>query len=202
MSAASPERDALLARYPAATAALLQGFVDRLLAAQSGMNLIGPSTIPELWTRHVADSAQLARHAPPGATWLDIGSGAGLPGLVLAILGADVHLVEATGKKARFLSETAEALGLRATVHHARIEALPAFPVDIITARAVKPLAQLFAWGLPFATAVTRWVLPKGATVAGEVAAARGKYRFDHDEVASETSPVGRVILASNVRPR
>lgn len=172
---------------------------------QTRMNLVGPSTLPHVWERHFADSAQLATLAPAGATWLDIGAGAGFPGLVLALLGhGPVHLVESVGKKARFLDAAVETLGLtgRAIVHHARVESLPASVIDVITARACAALDRLFEWGRRFAGPDTLWLLPKGASVAAELAAAHRRWRFDAELAPSRTDPSGRIVVARGVRPR
>jgi len=122
--------DALLARFGM--------YADALMQAQSQMNLVGPATLADIWGRHFADSAQLLPLGVVGP-WLDLGAGAGFPGMVLALLGARVDLVEATGKKANFLEETAAQLGLgdRVRVHHARAELMVPFPVANITARAL-----------------------------------------------------------------
>ena len=203
----------LMARFDLYAAALADG--------QARMNLVGPATLADVWTRHFADSAQLLTQG--GGTWLDLGAGAGFPGLVLALMGARVVLVEATGKKVRFLEETAALLGVgeRVMVHHARIEAValardgahpdPLRPsgtsptgggqaIDVITARALAPLAKLFDYGLRFAAQSTRWVLPKGARVEDELADARAMFEFDAELVPSRTSAEGRIVVATCVR--
>lgn len=170
---------------------------------QERMNLVGAATLPEIWTRHFADSAQLVELAKPGS-WLDIGAGAGFPGLVAALLGAGpVHLVESTAKKARFLETVAAELALKeVTVHSARVEAMPAFPVATITARACAPLARLFEWGSRFAQADTTWLLPKGESVEDELADARRSFAFHVKQVPSRTDPRGRIVVATDVRRR
>ncbi len=127
----------------------LDRFVTLLLATQSHTNLIGPRSVAEVWTRHIADSLQLLGLAPQARVWLDLGSGGGFPGVPIACALADrpgsaVHLVESTGKKAAFLREVCAELALPATVHHARIEALSldADP-DVVTARALAVEAEL-----------------------------------------------------------
>ncbi len=176
-----------------------------LLAEWQGrMNLVGPATLPEVWTRHFADSAQLLPRVAPGPL-VDMGAGAGFPGIVLALLGvAPVTLVEATRKKCAFLQAVVDELGLadRATVANARIEAMPAFAAATITARACKPLVQLFDWGLRFSTPETVWVLPKGATAAAEVADARRSFAFQADLIPSRTDAQARVVVAHRVERR
>ena len=177
-------------------------YAARLADGQARANLVGPATIAEVWTRHFADSAQL--RALGSGVWLDLGAGAGFPGLVLALLGARVHLIEATGKKASFLRETIDALALgeRATLHHGRIEAISAFPVDTVTARALAPLATLFDYGARFAAQDGRFVLPKGARVGEEMMAARARFEFEAALVPSRTSDTGRIVIAHGVRAR
>jgi 16S rRNA (guanine527-N7)-methyltransferase len=137
-------------------------------------------------------------------TWLDLGSGAGFPALVLARLAPGTfHLVESTAKKCAFLAAAAETLGVadRVVIHNTRIEALPVFAADIVTARACASLSQLFAWGEAFARR-GRWLLLKGRTAADEVAAAARDFTFDHRLVASRTEPQARIVDARTVRRR
>lgn len=188
------------------TLAKLDRYAALLAEWQARMNLVGPSTLPHIWGRHFRDSAQLASLAPTlghRPVWLDIGAGGGFPGLVLAILGAgDIHLVESIAKKCRFLQAVADELELgdRATIHNMRVESLVRFRADVITARACANLAQLFDWGLPFAASSTMWLLPKGASVDEEVAAARRRFSFDAELVPSRTDPQARIVVARGVR--
>ena len=135
MSPAEPEsdRERALKSTPVSreTAARLDRFVDLLRQWQQKTNLISPATLPEVWTRHVADSLQLLRFAPAAKTWVDLGSGGGFPGLALACAltdrpGTVVHLVESNGKKCAFLREAVRATGVRAIVHCERIESFVA----------------------------------------------------------------------------
>jgi len=190
----SRETTAKLARY----AALLTEWQER-------MNLVGPSTLAGIWDRHFRDSAQLMALVPRlghRPRWLDIGAGGGFPGLGLATLDAgEIHLVESIAKKCRFLETVIDELDIRrsATVHNMRVEAMPAFRADVITARACANLAQLFDWGLRFAASSTLWLLPKGASVDDEVAAARQRYRFEHELVPSRTDERARIVVAKGV---
>lgn len=173
---------------------------------QGRMNLVAASTLPDVWHRHIADSAQVATlvDATEATVWLDIGSGAGFPALVLALLcPGTFHLVEATAKKCAFLAAAANSLGVadRVVIHNRRIEAMRPFAADIITARACASLTQLFAWGAPFGGHV-QWVLLKGRTVADEVTAAASEFTFDHRLVASRTDGDARIVVARNVRRR
>ena len=173
---------------------------------QARMNLVGPSTLPQVWDRHFADSAQVLPLAGYGRSWLDIGAGAGFPGLVIALLdpGARITLVESIAKKCNFLNAVIEALGLsaRVTVENRRIETLPRQKFDTITARALAGLNQLFLWALPYAGSGTLWVLPKGASVADELALAHHNFAFDHRLIPSQTNNESRIILARGVSQR
>lgn len=185
------------------TLAQFEIYAAMLAEWQGRMNLVGPATLAQVWERHFADSAQLV---PLGsAPWLDMGAGAGFPGLVIALLGGGpVDLVEATGKKTEFLSAVAEATGLddQARIHRARIEAMPPLQPRTIVARACAPLMQLFDWGIRFAGPHTNWVLPKGARAAVEIAEARLRFRFDYDLVPSVTDAQAQIVVARNVSRR
>lgn len=185
----------------------LERYGELLVDWQQRMNLVGSSTLPDVWQRHFRDSAQLAGLAPRlghRPLWLDIGAGGGFPGLVLAALGTgEIHLVESIAKKCRFLEAVIDELALTdAVVHHARVEALPRFRADVITARACANLAQLFDWGLRFAASSTVWLLPKGAAVDEELAAAGKSWLFDAELVPSRTDERGRILVARRVKRR
>jgi len=197
------DRDRALALTPVSreTLARLDRFVALLLDTQSHTNLIGAATIPELWTRHIADSLQLLDLAPDAKTWLDLGSGAGFPGLVIAcaladLPGATVHLVESTGKKAAFLRTVAETLALPATVDHIRAERIsPQSSVQVITARAVAPLPKLFGYVAPLLKSGAKALLLKGQDVEAELTEAAKYWKIEADLVASRTSPAGRIVV-------
>ncbi len=173
---------------------------------QARMNLVGPSTLPNIWERHFADSAQLLPAAGAGRHWLDIGAGAGFPGLVIAIIDtqAQVTLVESIAKKCLFLAEVVDVLGLgdRAIVENRRIETLARQKFDVITARATAGLDQLFDWGLAYAGSGTSWLLPKGARFAEELSVAERRFAFHHRLVPSVTAPLARIIVATGVKRR
>lgn len=170
---------------------------------QTRMNLVGPSTLPQTWHRHFADSAQLLVHAGHGRTWLDIGAGGGFPGLLIATIDpkSTVTLVESIAKKCRFLETVASELGLdrRVRIENRRVEALPRQRFDIITARALAPIVQIFDWARHLADKDTRWVLPKGARWEEELAATEGQYRFSHVTRPSLTDAQARIIIAHDV---
>ena len=188
----------------------LDAFVRLLRERQTVMNLVGPSTIRHLWTRHVADSLQLLPLAPGARTWIDLGSGAGFPGLVLACAladteGTEVHLVESTRKKAGFLRESAEALGIPAIVHAERIEDFVrssprAF--DVVTARALAPLERLLGYAIPLLKRGTVGLFPKGQDVEVELTAASKSWKIDAELLPSKTDPGGRIVLVRRVVKR
>ncbi|MCS6987678.1 MAG: 16S rRNA (guanine(527)-N(7))-methyltransferase RsmG [Sphingomonadaceae bacterium] len=194
----TPDEFATLFAVPRGTLERLARYEALLRDHQRRMNLVASSTLADVWGRHFADSAQLAAVVPPGRHWLDVGSGAGFPGLVLALLGhGPVTLVESVAKKCRFLHAAAAELGLEAQVRviHARIERLPPQGAQVITARATASLDRLLDWTLVHGGPGALWVLPKGRTWAREVAAARARFRFDLGLVVSRTDPEARILL-------
>ena len=168
------------------------------------MNLVGASTIEHIWDRHFSDSAQLLSIGGKGREWLDIGAGAGFPGLIVALLDplAHVTLVESIAKKCSFLKAVVLATGCesRVDIANQRVESLPPRRFDVITARACAALDRLFDWGLRFADPATRWVLPKGSRHLEELDAARRSYDFDYELIPSVTDPAARVVVATTVR--
>lgn len=182
----------------------LNRYVLMLKDWQTRLNLVGPATLPDAWRRHILDSAQLFPliEKPEETVWIDMGCGAGFPGLVMAIMGVgEVHLVESIAKKCRFLEAVVDALALhdRVIVHNERLEAMTPFKADIISARALAKLTQLFDWGHPFAASSTRWLMLKGQDVEAELAEARNKWAFEHKLHASLSDPRGRIVEAWGV---
>ncbi len=177
-----------LGRVSRETIERLTRFVALLTKWQRVKNLVGPSALDEIWMRHVGDSAQLLAVAPTARRWLDLGSGAGLPGLVLAALlaeteGAAVHLVESNAKRCAFLREAARVMEVPATVHHARIEDIAAdWPetIDAISARGLAPMPQLAGWLVPLLLdRGSVAYLHKGLDFEREWAATPHRERFD-----------------------
>ena len=170
---------------------------------------MAPSTIPHLWTRHIADSLQLLRWAPQPAHWIDLGSGAGFPGLVLACAlkerpGTRVTLVEATRKKARFLEDVIRATRAPAEVLCDRIENCAerlAQPGILLTARALAPLPQLLRLAAPLFAADAQALFLKGREVQAELTAARESWMLDLDIHPSITDPGGRILSIARARP-
>ena len=191
-------------------AARLDRFAALLIEWQQRMNLIAPSTIPQIWTRHIADSLQLLDLAPEAKIWVDLGSGAGFPGLVIACALADVpvravHLVESNGKKANFLREAARHIGVPATVHAVRIEDFAknfAVRPDIVTARALAPLNATLALAHPLSKTGAQGLFLKGQDVASELTQAAKYWKFEPILVPSKTSPNSRIVSVRHWEPR
>lgn len=176
----------------------LAAFETILAEWNANMNLVGPATMEVFWNRHVLDSAQLLKLAPDALTWADLGAGAGLPGVVLAIMGKGregfhVHLVESMAKRCRFLSEVVGQLGLPATVHNDRAENLSR-PVDIVTARACAPLHRLLGFAQPWLKAGAEGLFLKGQDVVSEMEEAARHWDFDAEAIASISDPRGRIV--------
>jgi 16S rRNA (guanine527-N7)-methyltransferase len=202
------QRDAFQSAHgvPRGTMAAFDSYAALLNEWQLRMNLVGPSTLPAIWDRHFSDSAQLLGLTSHGRSWLDIGAGAGFPGLVVALLDpeARIVLVESITKKCRFLEEAVTVLGIsgRVKIENCRIEALSRQKFDVVTARALASLEQLFHWALPYAGSGTLWLLPKGVRVEEELAIAIDRFAFDYNLVPSRTDDSARIVVASGVKCR
>lgn len=198
-------REWVRARFGVPRETLLERFAAILREESARQNLISASTLESIWSRHLVDSAQLIPLADMDGPWIDIGTGAGLPGLVVAALtDRDVTLVEPRTKRVTFLKEAAEALGLtNVTVAGSRIEAhKPSRPAAIISARAVAPLYELFASAGHCTDSSTVWLLPKGRNAESEVEATRGAWQGVFHVEPSITSPDSGIVIARKVRPR
>ena len=188
----------------------LDRLVARLLEVQQHTNLVANSTLPYVWTRHVADSLQLLELEPGAARWIDIGSGAGFPGLVIACalagtVGAEVHLVESIQKKANFLRDCANALGVPAIVHARRIEDFSKVnkrAFDVVTARAVAPLDKLLGYAIPLLKRGGVGLFPKGQDVEAELTSASKSWTIEADLIPSKTDPHGRIIRVHRAAKR
>jgi len=162
------------------------------------MNLVSAGSLAEFWPRHAFDSAQLPQIMPAARAWVDIGAGAGFPGLVLAILlkgedGAKVHLVESVAKKCRFLEAVVEGLALPAQVHNDRAENL-SLEADVVAARAVAPLGRLLAFAKPYLQKGAVGLFHKGRGAEAEIADARAAWRFTCNVIPSLSDPEGRIL--------
>lgn len=174
----------------------------RLLAQWNPrINLVSRHSLADAWRRHFADSAQLWRFRPTEArSWLDLGSGAGFPGLVIAALASaeapdlTVRLVESDQRKATFLRTVIHAADLPATVVDARIETLPSQSADVVSARALAPLDQLLVHAEKHRLPTGICLFPKGATVHKEITEARGRWRFDAMLHPSRTDPTAAIV--------
>ncbi|MGE3334739.1 MAG: 16S rRNA (guanine(527)-N(7))-methyltransferase RsmG [Rhodospirillaceae bacterium] len=179
----------------------LKAYADLLVKWNAKINLVSPDSIPTLWHRHIADSAQLFRFIPHNTpNLLDVGSGAGFPGLVLAIMGVpNVHLVEVDQRKVAFMREAARVAGVQVTFHAARIESIPAFQVQAVTARALAALERLLEWTSPFRTPDTLCLFLKGQTVEAELTEAHKRWTMVVDRQQSLTDPTGTILSLREV---
>lgn len=181
----------------------LERFITRLTEANAVMNLIGPDTLPDVWNRHIWDSAQLLEHAPGAQTWADLGAGAGFPGIVLAIMlktqpKSHVWLIDSLGKRCRFLQEVVDGLSLRATVLNGRAED-NAVTVEVVTARAVAPMEKLLGYAQPYLQRGATGLFLKGEKAEGEVAEARKVWQFKSNLSISRSDPRGRIVSVRGI---
>ena len=174
----------------------LKLYAELLIKWQNSINLVGGDTLSDLWRRHIWDSAQLAPLVPENAEVItDFGSGAGFPGLVLAILlDVEVHLVESSGKKIAFLREVARISGARVQLHQGRIEKLSLPKSDIITARALAPLDKLLDFAAPNLKPGGFCLFLKGARAEEELTEARKKWTMIAERIQSATDPDGAIL--------
>ena len=185
---------------------LLSAYADLVAKWTPAINLVGKATVSALWERHIADSAQVFALRPPNASdWADLGSGGGFPGLVVAILakehaiGLRVTLVESDARKATFLRQATQVLGLTTTVLCERIEKLQPLGADVLSARALAPLSDLLGFAeqhmVPGGTAL----FPKGARFAQEIAQAHEVWDFDSDTKPSLLEPGAAILVIRNI---
>lgn len=178
----------------------LQTYLALLARWQKKINLVGPSTLADPWRRHVLDSAQLLPHIAAGSTLVDLGSGAGFPGLVLAIMAQlDVHLVESDLRKTVFLQEAARLTGTVVEIHNQRIESLPALTADVITARALAPLPLLCKLAQPLCHAETVCLFLKGRSAQEELTETQKQTTLQATLIASQTDSEGVLIKVRNL---
>jgi 16S rRNA (guanine527-N7)-methyltransferase len=206
-----PEDFAEVFRVPRETIHRLVRYADLLALWQKSKNLVAPSTLERLWSRHFADSAQLSGLAPKARLWLDLGSGAGFPGLVIAILEAGrpdfrMHLVESNRKKCAFLGEVVRATKAPADIHAMRIEDLAenahSLRPDVVSARALAPLPRLLELAAPFFGPETRGLFLKGREIETEIAEARRRFDFDCRLQPSLTAPDSHIVEVTALRRR
>ena len=182
----------------------LDQFVALLREENARQNLVSAASLDHVYARHIVDSVQLWRLAPQAKSWLDLGSGSGLPGLILASLSdAPVTLVESRRLRADWLQRASDALRLgNVQIHAARLELVRSFPVAVITARAFAPLPKLFALAHRFSTEETLWILPKGRSAAEELASVAATWHGRFHMEPSVTDPDSAIIVAQHVKPR
>ena len=195
-----------------ATREKLETYEALLKRWQKTINLVAPSTLDEIWHRHFADSAQLWQHRPANArTCLDLGSGAGFPGLVLAIMAAETGgtrhiLVESDSRKAAFLREVARETRVAVDILCMRIESVETHAkvgvADCVTARALAPLSRLVEIAAPYFASSTLGLFLKGREVAAEVEKAAQDWQFAFELIPSVTEEGGRVVLLKALKPR
>jgi 16S rRNA (guanine527-N7)-methyltransferase len=206
------DRTAALALTPVSreTEARLDRFIGLLQMWQAKTNLVSPSTLPVLWSRHVSDSLQLLALAPAAKTWVDFGSGGGFPGMVLACAladttGAVVHLVERNGKKAGFLREALRVTGAAGVVHLADIEDIVdrlEGPVDCVTARGVAPLHQLIGFAEPLIKRGAKALFLKGQDVEAELTEATKYWNIAPQLHSSRTGGHGWIVELDRIERR
>lgn len=184
-------------------------YVELLRRWNPTKNLVAPATLAQVWTRHIADCLQLVTLAPPGRIWVDLGSGAGLPGLVIAAVlaeqpGARIHCVESKLGKAAFLREAARIMKVPATIHAARIEDVVADwsgPVDVVTARALASLTDLVAMSHDLLKTGAIGLFLKGQDVARELTEAAKYWKLDPVLTPSATDPQARIVTLRSAVP-
>lgn len=192
------------------TLARLDRFVALLLDWHARMNLIAASTVPTLWTRHIADSLQLIAIAPQARKWADLGSGGGFPGVPIACAlaeqnSAEVHLIESNKKKAAFLREAVRVTGAPAIVHAKRVADFAGGfrgELDAVTARALAPLPELLSIAYPLLKRGAQALFPKGQDVEAELTQATKCWSIQASLVPSRTDPKSRVVVIREARPK
>ena len=206
-----PQDFAEVFKVPRETIHRLIRYADLLARWQKSTNLVAPSTLPLLWSRHFADSAQIRGLAPEARLWLDLGSGAGFPGLVVAILQAGkpnfrMHLVESNRKKCAFLAEVARETKAPVEIHAMRIEELAesaqSLKPEVVSARALAPAPRLFELASPFFGPRTRGLFLKGREAEAELEAARAAGEFTSRLHPSLTSSSSHIVEVTALRPR
>jgi 16S rRNA (guanine527-N7)-methyltransferase len=203
----TPDEFAQKAGVPRETLAHLLVYKELLERTQVRLNLVGPSTLSEMWNRHFWDSAQLRPLIPKGARRLiDLGSGAGFPGMVLAILDPhlEVHLIEGNRHKAGFLAELARATGRarQVTIHAGRIATVTpklAGSADVVTARALAELEELLGLAAPLLRKTGIALFPKGAKAEAELTRAGKRWKMRTERIASQSDPSGTILRISDL---
>lgn len=208
---AGPADFAAAFAVPRETVEKLELYADLLGQWQRIVNLVAPSTLDDVWHRHFTDCAQLINHAPDAENWVDLGSGAGFPGLVIAIILANhenhvVHLIESNGRKCAFLSEVARKTGAPVKVHEGRIEDIARGgqigAADVVTSRALAPLKLLLQLAGGYWAERTLGLFLKGREARQEIDEALLRWRFEYGCAPSRTSGEGLIVEVRNLAPR
>jgi 16S rRNA (guanine527-N7)-methyltransferase len=180
----------------------LELYADLLFKWQKKINLVSTDSLKDLWRRHFLDSAQLFFHAPQSSrVWVDLGSGAGFPGMVLAIMGVrEMHLIEASEKKCAFLREVARITETNVVIHRGRIESVPPFAADVVTARALLPLNKLIFLARRFTLPKTVCLFLKGKNVVSELTEATKYWSMSIEYIPSLSDPSGIILRIEKLR--
>lgn len=183
----------------------LETYVELLLKWQRAINLIGPGTVEDVWRRHILDCGQLKRYLPDlsgesSGPVIDLGSGAGLPGMVLAIMGVpDVRLIESDSRKCVFLREAARQTGSSVKIIEGRAESIEKLTAHVITARALAPLSRLLELSEPFIESTTLCIFSKGRGLKNELTEIKNKWTMKSEIHPSETNPDGAIVKLESV---
>jgi 16S rRNA (guanine527-N7)-methyltransferase len=181
----------------------LIAFKDEVLRWNNSINLVSKQSVSNLWERHILDSAQIYPHVHSDKPLLDLGSGGGFPGIVLAIMGAQqVTLVEADQRKAAFLREASRLLSLNVGVIAKRIESMEPQNAQTITARALSPLSQLLRHAHLHLHKSGTAIFPKGRNAAAEIKEAQKLWRFEHTQITSYIDPESQILVIKNIEER
>ena len=200
----SDDRAAFLAEFDVSreTSERLDTIILTLDAWRKRSNLIGPREWPQIWSRHVADSYQILPHISETANCVDLGSGAGFPGLVISAARPKGHvtMMESVGKKCAFLRAAIDAAGLNASVYQGRIEAAPPSDADIVTARAFAPLPKLLEYAWPWMKNGAMGVFLKGERWNEELTDARQSWNFAYEAIPSRTGGSGVILIVRELK--
>jgi len=188
----------------------LDAFESLLRRWQRAVQLVAPADLPKLWTRHIADSLQLIELMPQAKVWADLGSGAGFPGLVIALAFGDrgrgfVHLIESDQRKAAFLREAIRITAAPARVHAERVESVAkrlAGEVEVVTARALAPMPRLLELASPFFEKGLMGIFPKGRDVDNELTDSTKSWKIQTTIVPSRTHRDGKIVIVERASPR
>ena len=205
------DRASALRLFPVSheTVTRLDLFVDLFLRWQRAVQLVSASSVPKLWTRHIADSLQLVDLARGASSWADLGTGGGFPGLIVAIAlaeraGATVHLIESDSRKAAFLREAARQTRAPAKIHAERVESVAKriAPIEVVTARALAPVARIIELSEPFLSRGATGIYLKGQDVDNELTEAAKSWKLQSRLLPSRTDPRGKILVIESAAQR